>query len=140
MRARSLALAAALVAAGLSGCGNGVSGEDCLPELPPVQPAEVVAGTQLTIASTGFSCDARYDDEEKRYPLELGSVGRAEPVDLGDVDVDPDGSFTTTVTVPVDASPGESHVSVSGSPYDEPCDDTGSCAGYTVSLTVLPAP
>ena len=139
MRARSLALAAALAAAAvLSGCGDGVSGGDCLPELPTAQPAEVVAGGRLTLASTGFTCDARYD-EGKRYQLELASLGRVDPVDLGEVDVAPDGSFTATVTVPADASPGESAVSVSGSPYDEPCEDTGSCAGYTVSLTVLPA-
>ncbi|WP_222193592.1 hypothetical protein [Modestobacter italicus] len=139
MRPWSSGLAAVLVTAGLCGCGPGVIGEDCLPELPTVQPAEVAAGGQVTIASTGFACDDRYEGREQ-YSLELLSLGRADPVDLGDVEVDPDGSFWTVVTVPVDASPGESHVAVHGSPYDEPCDDTGSCASYGVDLTVTPAP
>ena len=59
MRARSLAVAASLAAAVLSGCGDGVSGGDCLPELPTAQPAAVVAGGRLTLTSTGFACDAR---------------------------------------------------------------------------------
>lgn len=140
MRAWSHASAAVLLAAGLVGCGDGVSGDDCLPELPVVRPSEVVAGEQLTISSTGSACGARHDGG-KRYGLQLLSLGRADPVDLGDVDVAPDGSFTATVSVPADASPGESAVSVSGSPYDEPCDDgEASCAGYDVSVTVLPVP
>lgn len=139
MRPWVLVPAVVLLVAGLGGCGDGVSGGDCDPEMPTVEPAAVVVGEQLTIASTGFSCDARYDDG-KRYGLELSSVGREDPVDLGDVDVAPDGSFRVTVTVPVDASPGESFVSVSGSPFDEPCDDTASCATHGQDVTVLPAP
>ena len=146
MRPWSIGLAAVLLVAGLGACGDAVSGGDCFPELPTVEPASVAAGAQLTVTSTGFACDARYDDG-KQYGLELFSLGRADPVDLGDVDVAPDGSFSATVTVPADASPGESALSVSGSRYDEPCDDTGgsgggsgSCAGYGVTVTVLPAP
>ena len=146
MRPRTLGLVAALLVAGPCGCDDGVSGEDCYPELPTVQPASVPAGAQLTVTSTGSACDASYDDG-KRYGLELSSLGRADPVDIGDVDVAPDGSFSATVTVPTDASPGESVLSVSGSRYDEPCDDTGgsgggsgSCAGYGVTVTVLPVP
>ena len=122
-----------------------VSGRGCLPQLPTVAPAAVAAGGQLTITSTGFTCDARYEDGQQ-YGLELFSLGRTDPIDLGDVDVAPDGSFSATVTVPADASPGESVLSVSGSAYDEPCDDTGGsgggggCAGYGVTVTVLPAP
>jgi hypothetical protein len=140
MRSWSLGTAAVLLVAGLCGCGDGVSGGDCFPELPTVRPAAVAVGAQLTIASTGFGCDARYDDG-KQYGLRLSSDGRIDPIDLGDVDVAPDGSFSVTVTVPRNASPGESSLAVSGSPYDEPCQDTGSsCASYAASLTVLPAP
>ena len=146
MRPWSLGLAAVLLA-GLCGCGDGFSGDaDCHPELPTAAPAAVPAGGQLTIASTGFACDASYA-EGKQYGVVLYSLGRTDPVHLGDVDVAPDGSFSATVTVPPDASPGESALSLSGSRYDEPCDDTGgsegtsaSCAGYDVGLTVLPAP
>jgi hypothetical protein len=144
MRPWSLGLVTAILAASLAGCGDGavpeqVTGTRCLPQLPTLRPAAVAAGAELTITSTGFTCGTRYD-EGKQYALELSSVGRTDPIDLGDVDVAPDGSFSVTVTVPVEASPGESALVVAGSPYDEPCDDTnGSCAGYGTSLTVLPA-
>ena len=138
MRSWSLGTAAVLFLAGLCGCGDGVSGGDCSPELPTVRPAAVAVGAQLTIASTGFGCDARYDDG-KQYGLRLSSVGRTDPIDLGDVDVAPDGSFSVTVTVPGEAWPGESYVVATGSPYDEPCQDTGSCVTYGTNLTVLPA-
>jgi len=141
MRPRSLVLvlAAVLVTTGSSGCDDGVSRADCLPALPTAQPAAVAVGAQLTIASTGSACAARYDDG-KEYSLELLSLGRTGSIDLGDVDVEPDGSFSVTLAVPSDASPGESAVSVHGSPYDDPCDDTASCASYGVSVVVLPAP
>jgi hypothetical protein len=138
MRPWSLGLAAVLFVAGLCGCGDGVSGGDCLPELPTVEPAAVAAGAEVTVASTGFTCDARYDDE-RQYSLQMGFEGRAEPVDVGDVDVAADGSFTVTVTVPSTASPGSSVVSIRGSRYDEPCDDSSSCALYGASFVVLPA-
>jgi hypothetical protein len=139
MRPWSLGLASVLLVAGLSGCGDGVSGGDCFPELPTVEPAAVTAGAQLTISSTGFTCDARYDDE-RQYSLQMGFEGRAEPVDLEDVDVTTDGSFRVTLTVPSTASPGGSAVSIRGSRYDEPCDDSSSCALYGASFVVLPAP
>jgi hypothetical protein len=132
-------LAVVLATGGLAGCGNGLSGGDCLPEPVTVQPAEVAAGAPLTVASTGFrACGARYDDGHQ-YELQLFSLGRRDPIDLGDVDVARDGSFTATVAVPADASPGESEIGVRGSPYDEPCEDGESCAGYGVRLIVLPA-
>jgi hypothetical protein len=138
-RALRTLLAAALVAVGLGGCGDGVSGGDCLPEPLTVQPAEVAVGAQLTLASAGFiACGARYDDG-KEYQLQLAFVGRRDAIDLGDVDVARDGSFTATLTVPLDASPGESYLGVRGSPFDDPCDDGESCAGYSVAVTVLPA-
>jgi hypothetical protein len=139
MRPWSLGLASVLLVAGLCGCGDGVSGGDCYPELPTVQPAAVAVGAQLTIASTGFGCDARYDDG-KHYDVRLSSLGRADPIDLGDVDVASDGSFSVTVTVPEDASPGESYVIATGSPFDGPCRDTGSCVTYGTNVTVLPEP
>ena len=131
-------LAAVLLAGVLAGCGDGVSGGDCFPEPPTVEPAAVAVGAELTIASTGFACDARYDDE-RTYSLRMGFEGRAEQIELGDVDVAPDGSFAVTVTVPPAASPGGSAVSIRGSRYDEPCDDSSSCALYGVTFVVLPA-
>lgn len=69
--------------------------------------------------------------------MRLGLVGRSAPVPLGAVPVNTDGSFTAVVTIPPTTSPGESYVIVTGSPYDAPCEDGGSCAGYDVALTVL---
>ena len=66
-------------------------------------------------------------------------LGRADAVDLGDVDVARDGSFSTTVTVPRDASPGEAAIVASGSPYDD-CPDDASCAGYSVDVLLVPGP
>ena len=131
-------LAAVLVTAGLCGCGTGPFGEDCLPEPLTVQPAEVAIGAELVVSAERFACDAHYDEGEQ-YSLEMAFVSRADPIDLADVDVERDGSFTSTVTVPPAASPGESYVTVHGSPYDEPCDDGASCAGYSVRFVVLPA-
>ena len=138
-RALRTLLAVALATGGLAGCGADAGGGACLPEPLIVRPAEVVAGASLTVASTGFrACGARYDDGHE-YELQLSSLGRRDPIDLGDAAVAPDGSFTATVTVPADASPGESEIGVRGSPYDEPCGDGESCAGYGVRVTVLPA-
>jgi hypothetical protein len=65
-------------------------------------------------------------------------LGRRDAVGPGDVHVDLHGSFSATLTVPRDASPGEASLSVTGSPYDD-CPDDASCAGYGMTVVLLPA-
>jgi hypothetical protein len=71
--------------------------------------------------------------------VQLALLGRAAPVSLGRVPVGTDGSFRASFAIPADASPGEAVIEVSGSALDD-CRDTagGSCAGYSVMLTLLP--
>ncbi|EIV96291.1 hypothetical protein [Frankia sp. QA3] len=48
-----------------------------------------------------------------------------------------DGRFQVTVRIPSGTGPGTLYLRVSGSLFDD-CDDTNSCVGYGVWLTVLP--
>ena len=137
-----LLLSTALAAAALTGCGSGVFGsaERCLPEPLSVDPAQVVVGGSVTVSSPAFSCGTRYP-EGKHYALSLSPGGGTGPVELGSYPVERDGSFRATVTVPASAPPGEADLAVSGSPFDQPCDDgESSCAVYSTLLTLLPPP
>jgi hypothetical protein len=91
------------------------------------------------LSSGPFGCPASYP-RGKTYTLTLGQVGRAAPLPLESVGVKRDGAFATPVRIPAEASPGEAVIIVKGSPFDQCLDTTssGSCAGYAVSLTVLP--
>src|SRR6476620_518615 len=97
--------ASALAAAALNGCGVGsdagsglfVSTGRCLPEPLSVDPATVVVGRSVAVSSPAFRCDASYP-AGKRYTLTLAFGGRMEPVELGTVAVDEDGSFRATVS------------------------------------------
>jgi hypothetical protein len=129
-------LAAAL---GVAGCSTTPPGSTyCLPEPLHVTPPQVAAGSSVTIASAPFKCGGTYP-AGKKYQLTLGLVGRQPAVDLGSYPVNTDGSFAATVPIPADASPGEAGIIVHGSPFDQ-CGDSGqgSCAGYVVSLTIIP--
>ncbi len=130
--------AAALLAAGLlaaTGCGHdGEPASRCLPARLTVEPVRVEVGGQVTLAAPAAGCDLGYDDGAS---YEVTLAGRGVSVDLGDVDVAEDGSFRAVLTVPADVPPGPAGLSVRGSPHDD-CDDTGSCAGYGVDLTLLP--
>jgi hypothetical protein len=90
------------------------------------------------LSSAPFKCAASYP-AGKTYTLTLGQVGRAAPLPLDTVLVDRNGAFATAVRIPAAASPGEAAIIVKGSAFDQ-CRDSssGSCAGYTVRLTVLP--
>ena len=135
---------AGVLGAGLllaSACDGGAApgASRCLPEPLSAEPARAVVGRALTVSSPAASCDLGYPPGHT-YDLRLDLEGRADPVDLGPVAVAGDGSFATTVTVPPDAPPGAASVSVTGSPYDEPCDDgERSCAGYSVRVVLLAA-
>ena len=92
-----------------------------------------------SVSSAGFKCGGSYPSG-KTYRLELGLIGRQPPMELGSYPVNKDGSFEAVVSIPANASPGDAGILVFGSPYDQ-CNDTGhgSCAGYGVSLTIIPA-
>jgi hypothetical protein len=138
----ALTVLAVMFAAGLGSqaCSPAQPGSTrCLPEPLHVNPPEVAAGSSVSISSAGFKCGASYP-AGKRYELTLGLVGRQPPINLGSYPVNTDGSFGAQVAIPADASPGEAYVIVRGSPFDQ-CADSGqgSCAGYDVQLTIIPA-
>lgn len=107
----------------------------CLPSRLRAEPTTVAAGGTVTVTSAPFECGARYEPG-KLYALELLSLGRANPLELGSFPVDDDGSFRAVVCVPADASPGESYVVAHGTAFDQPCARNASCAGYDVRLVV----
>ena len=138
----ALTVLAVMFAAGLgiAACSPAQPGSTtCLPEPLHVNPPEVAAGSSVSISSARFKCSASYP-AGKRYELTLGLVGRQPPMNLGSYPVNTDGSFDAQVAIPPDASPGEAYVIVHGSPFDH-CDQSGqgSCAGYGVRLTIIPA-
>jgi hypothetical protein len=103
-------------------------------------PSRVAVGGAVTVSSPSFACPASYP-AGKEYRLLLALVGGGAPMSLGRVPVGRDGSFRASLVIPTDAPPGEAFIEVSGSALDD-CRDTagGSCAGYTVALTLLPVP
>jgi hypothetical protein len=110
-----------------------------LPEPLHVNPAQVAAGSSVAVASAPFKYGGTYP-AGKKYQLSLGLVGRQPPMNLGSYPVNTDGSFAASVPIPAKASPAEAAIIVHGSPFDQ-CDDSGqgSCAGYVVSFTIIPA-
>lgn len=104
-----------------------------------VNPTEVEVGQDVTLTSVGFACDGRYDSGAN-YEVVLGSVGRSETIELGEVDVAEDGSFSASLNIPDSAPVGPAFLRAYGSPHDD-CPDNASCAGYVVDLTLrAPAP
>ncbi len=129
-----LLVAALLVTAG---CATGDEpASRCLPARLAVQPAEVAVGGEVTLGAPAAGCDLGYDDG---VSYGVGLVGQGWSVDLGEVEVAGDGSFRAVLTVPADAPPGPGTLAVTGSRYDDCLDTSGSCAGYGVHLTLLPA-
>lgn len=128
---------AGTVACGVVQLGGG---PQCLPSPMTESPPRVAVGGTVTVSSPPFACSASYP-AGKHYRLLVGVPGQADPRSLGQVPVARDGSFHTSFVIPADLPPGESFIEVYGSAFDD-CRDTvgGSCAGYTVSLTLLPVP
>lgn len=113
----------------------------CPPSSLHIDPARVKAGSAVTVSSPPFACQGSYPAGH-RYTLVLGQVGRAAPLDLGAFPVSRDGAFRAVVQIPRRASPGQSYVDVSGSPFDHCAGTNGvavSCAGYDASVRVLPS-
>lgn len=125
----------------VSACGGpgSVRRTACLPSPLHVRPAQVKAGGTATVSSPRFACRCSYPAGH-RYTLVLGQVGRGAPLSLGMFPVSRDGAFMAVVHIPRRASPGQSYVDVTGSPFDQ-CEDTDgvatSCAGYSAPLRIL---
>lgn len=109
-------------------------GNACLPAQPVAEPPVVAPGASLTLRSTGFDGCAGYA-EPVEYVVVLGFQGRQPPTGLGVVTAAIDGTFSTTVAIPPDASPGPAGITITGSAWDE-CDDSSSCAGYGAQIFV----
>ena len=133
-----LLIAAGAATYGVFQLGDGTR---CLPSRMSASPSRTVVGGTVTVSSPAFACRASYP-VGKQYRLLLELVGRAAPKPMGLVPVGRDGSFHASLVIPKDAPPGEAFIAVSGSAFDDDCGDTvgGSCAGYMVTLTLLPAP
>lgn len=130
------AATAALVTGTLVGCAGTPfgRGQRCLPAQPTATPATVPAGGEVTLASRGFGgCDT-YAEPIDQLVI-LGTAGRMPPTPLATITAATDGSFSTTVTIPPDAPPGEGYLDVMGSRWDE-CDDSGSCVGYGTTILI----
>ena len=110
----------------------------CLPEPLHIDKTRVPAGDSVIVSSDGFKCGASYA-AGKKYHLRLGFVGRAAPIDLGDYAVNRNGSFVARVIIPVNSSPGDAYIIVTGSSFDE-CSEVEpqSCAGYDIRVVIVP--
>jgi hypothetical protein len=128
------------LAVGACGGSSSPRRSACLPSPLHIDPARVKAGGTVTVSSRPFACRGDYPAGH-RYTLALAQLGRAAPLHLGIFPVSRDGAFTAVVHIPQRASPGQSYIDVTGSPFDD-CEDTNgvaaSCAGYDAPLRVLP--
>lgn len=106
----------------------------CLPAPLDVSSADVAPGESLTVRSAAAECDLGYENGASYSIAVVSSSG--EQSDDVDVPVERDGSFSTEITVPESFPDGAASVVVSGSPYDECDEDSGSCAAYVVDITV----
>jgi hypothetical protein len=112
----------------------------CSAEPPKLSAASVQAGRSLNVTGPSSNCGTVLAGTT--YSIVLGQVGRAAPVTLAIVNVQKDGSFMADVTIPTDASPGESYILIQTSTKEPTCHDvhnqSESCAGLVARITVLP--
>ncbi len=128
------------VIAALATCASPIPGASpCLPAPLQISPTTVTPGSQATISSGAFQCQASYP-AGKTYDLIFGRQDQVGPTDLGNYPVSHDGSFLATVTIPKTALPGQAYIVVQGSPFDQCNDGEGSCASYVVGVIIVPAP
>jgi hypothetical protein len=148
MKRVGIAAGVLLVAVAVGGCeDDGIPrASTCYPGILVVTPATAPAGSVITVSGPGFGdCEA---DRYRRYELRMyeqpqygiDEQGRAlEPVEVRR----PAGAFTTRVTIPRDAEPGDRYVGYSRHPDDRDergCDDGGGCGLPAANLTVTAAP
>ncbi|OUE19183.1 hypothetical protein BFL36_14165 [Clavibacter michiganensis] len=142
-RIATLALAAAVVAGGLSGCGAPRS-ERCLPAPLTASPAMVAPGGTATVASPAVDCDLGHGSGRTYV---IGIASEVLDADGGSVfqegeefRVGADGAFVREVVVPEDLPSGPASISVRGSAIDDCDDGESSCAAYQVPIMVGPLP
>ena len=135
MRRRIIGAGLAVVVAALWLPGCTSAGDTCMPAPLELSDDSVRIGTTVTLSAGPASCGLA--DLPGTYRLWYEEYdGRW---DLGSVDVDEDGAFSTSIVVPTSATPGNHQVVVLGSVYDACLELQGaSCVGYSVPVTVRP--
>lgn len=122
-------MAFSLLAVGLAGCATA---PHCFPAALSVSPSSAAAGSSVTVSSPAASCALNYQDGHT-YSVTLSSQKvTSQPVIAP---VAPNGRFSEKVPIPADFPSGTAYLLVAGSTYDD-CEDGGSCAGYSVAITV----
>jgi hypothetical protein len=133
------AIAAVVLAGGVSGCGAAPA-ERCLPAPLTASPTTVAPGGTVTVSSPAVDCDLGYGSGRTHSiavtsdaPLTDGGVAftRGDEFVVG-----ADGAFRREIVVPADIAPGPASVSVQGSAIDDCDDGEYSCAAYQVPITV----
>lgn len=95
-------------------------------------------GETITVSAGAFTCDQRWP-AGKTYTLLLNLPGGKPSSDGRAVPIDPDGSFSATVTIPADAAAGSASITIPDSNYGEVClfQHPGAlCASYDVAFTI----
>ncbi|WP_144875948.1 hypothetical protein [Microbacterium sp. 1.5R] len=127
----SIAMATALAASGLTACASTTR---CLPAELTASPARIAAGDTLTLASGPAECDLGFESEPiYTVVLYSSTAQQSEPLEVAPGE---DGTFSSEISIPESFSPGIATVVVTGSPYDECGNESGSCAQYSVDVTI----
>lgn len=97
----------------------------------------MVVGQPVTVTGDAFTCGTRYP-RGKTYGVTFGHSGSEKPLGSMTVPVNRDGSFVVQVAFPASTPLGMAWISIAGSPYDRPCNDTDSCVSFDATVTVVP--
>ena len=133
-RLPAIAAVTVMTASLLAAC-NGAT-QRCLPAELAASPKKVGPGDSLRLTSGPAECDLDLDGDA-RYTIVLYSstAQESEPVEIP---IDNTGVFSSEVLIPESFTPGIASVVVTGSPYDDCGDESGSCAQYSVDVTITP--
>lgn len=125
-----------LAAIGLAGCSPSSShgdAEGCSPARPRVSADVVRAGDPVTVSVGAVTCRPSFTDGRRVAVHWVDENGRS--TRLGEVTAHPSGAFELEVRLPRGTALGRGDLAVSG--IETPCPDTGSCAAYSASITVV---
>lgn len=135
MFSAALVIVAAVIVA-LVSCGQSSGlirpAAPCFPAPLRVDPPGAQPGSAVTVESGAAACSLGYPPGH-RYTITLQHRDVVAPPLR--VAVAPDGRFRATIDIPATFPSGDAVIRVTGSPYDD-CDDTASCVGYSVPLTI----
>jgi hypothetical protein len=124
-------VALASTACSSSSSGGGVQG--CSPARPHVSTDVLRPGDPVTVSVSAVACRPKFTDGRRVTLTWEDGMGRS--TRLGTVTAQRSGAFTQEVTIPRNTVATEGDIAVSG--IETPCADTGSCAAYSASLTVV---